>query len=145
MEKEAILWLALIIVLLIIEAMTLGLTTVWFAGGAILAFLASLLGANIVVQIVIFIVSSIVLLLLTRPLAMKHFNKDRVKTNFESLIGEKGLVIEEIDGINGTGRIKIAGQNWSAKPVEEEKIIKVGSRVTVQLIQGVKAIVTEEK
>ena len=136
-------WLILVVVMLVIEIITLGLTTLWFAGGALVAFVASLLGAPLVVQIVLFLVVSIVLLLVTRPLAVKYFNKDRIRTNAESLIGSQAIVISEIDNLQGIGQVTVGGQEWSAKSKESQRKFKVGEVVEVTEIQGVKLIVEE--
>ncbi len=138
-------WLILVVVLLLIEIVTLGLTTLWFAGGALVAFVASLLGAPLVVQIVLFIVVSIVLLLVTRPLAVKYFNKDRIRTNVESMIGVQGIVISEIDNLQGTGQVTVGRQEWSAKAKNNQQKFKVGDVVNVVDVQGVKLIVEESK
>ena len=87
MERELIFWLVLLVVLLVIEMATLGLTTIWFAGGAAAAFVASILGAGLVVQIVVFLAVSILLLVFTRPFAAKYINKNRVRTNVDRLLG----------------------------------------------------------
>ena len=88
---QTVYWLVIFIVLLIIEIITMGLTTIWFALGALAAFLAGVFGFGTAVQVGVFLVVSLVLLALTRPVAVKYFNKDRTKTNAESLIGQHGL------------------------------------------------------
>lgn len=136
-------WLILLGVLLIIEIITLGLTTIWFAGGAFVAFLVAILGGPIWLQIVIFLVVSVLLLLFTRPIAMKYMNKNVQKTNVDSLEGEKAVVIETIDNLKGTGRVVLRGMEWSAK-TREDKEIKEGTVVKVIAVEGVKAVVEEE-
>ena len=81
-------WLIIFIVLIVIELLTMGLTTIWFAGGALAALLMSVLGFGMPVQVVVFIIVSVLLLVLTRPIAVKYFNQNRQKTNVESLIGQ---------------------------------------------------------
>lgn len=115
---KVIYWLAIFIVLLIIEIATMGLTTIWFAGGALIAFCAGFVGFGLGVQVGTFIVVSLLLLLLTRPLAVKYFNQERQKTNAESLIGQQALVTEDIDTIKAKGQVEIRGQIWSAKTDE---------------------------
>ena len=100
---EAICWLAIVIVLLVIEIATLGLTTIWFAGGALVACIAALLHANIWVQIVLFLVVSVLLLFFTRPLAVRYMNKDRTKTNVDSMVGKEAVVTEAIDNLKAQG------------------------------------------
>lgn len=142
---EAIFWLVLFVVLLVIEIFTMGLTTIWFAGGAILAFILAYVGFGLPVQIIVFLLSSIILLVLTRPLAVKFFNKERQKTNAESLIGQKAVVLETIDTLHGTGRAEINGMEWSAKTDESKEIIEAGEVVVIEGIQGVKLIVKKEE
>ena len=138
---KVIYWLAIFIVLLIVEIATMGLTTIWFAGGAIMAFLVGIVGFGTGIQIGVFIVVSIVLLVLTRPLAVKYFNQERQKTNAESLIGQQALVTEDIDTIKAKGQVEIRGQIWSAKTDEPDGKIAKNTVVVVNGIQGVKLIV----
>lgn len=140
-------WLIIFVVLLVIEIFTMGLTTIWFAGGALVAFLAGLLGFGTVAQIIAFAVVSIALIVLTRPIAVKYFNKERQKTNVESLIGQQALVIEDIDTLQSQGHVEINGQEWSAKTDEPDGHIAKNTVVVVEGIQGVKLIVRvrEEK
>ncbi len=139
---EGVIWLFIVVVMAIIEIITLGLTTIWFAGGALVAFVASLLGANLIVQIVLFIVVSVGLLALTRPLAVKFLNKDRESTNAESLIGKRAVVKQEIDNLNAQGMVSVNGQEWTARAYEE-KIIPEGATVEIMEISGVKLLVKE--
>lgn len=141
---EMIFWLIIFVVLLLVEIATMGLTTVWFAGGALVAFILAYFGFGVVVQVVAFLVVSIVLLVLTRPLAVKFFNQDREKTNVESLIGQKALVKEEVNTLLATGKVEVNGMEWSAK-TEESDIIEADSVVVIKGIQGVKLIVEKEE
>lgn len=142
---ETIFWLILFIVLLIIEILTLGLTTIWFAGGALVAFILAFVGFDLPVQIIVFLLVSILLLVLTRPVAIKFFNKEREKTNAESLIGQKAVVMEKIDTLHGIGRAEVNGMEWSAKTDEAGEIIEAGEIVVIEGIQGVKLIVKKEE
>ena len=139
-----IFWLSAFVILLVIEIVTLGLTTVWFALGAIAAFLAAYIGASILVQIIVFLIVSIVLLIATRPIVMKHFNQKRERTNAESLIGQKAIVIERIDSVHGVGRVEVNGMEWSAK-TDESDVIEKDTIVSIKGIQGVKLIVEKEE
>ncbi|KMZ54413.1 NfeD family protein [Dorea sp. D27] len=140
-------WLVLFVILLIIEILTMGLTTIWFAGGALIAFVAGVLGFGTVVQMIVFVVVSVILLIVTRPIAVKYFNKERQKTNAESLIGQQALVLEDIDTLQSKGRVEINGQEWSAKTDEPDGRIEKNTVVVIDGIQGVKLIVRakEEK
>lgn len=142
---ETIFWLIMFAVLLVIEILTMGLTTVWFAGGALVAFVLAYVGFGLPVQIVVFLLVSIALLVLTRPIAMKFFNQERQKTNAESLIGQKAVVLETIDTLHGVGRAEVNGMEWSAKTDEADMIIEAGEVVIIEGIQGVKLIVKKEE
>ena len=137
---EMIFWLVLFVVLLVVEIATMGLTTVWFAGGALIAFFAAYIHQGIGLQIVLFLAVSILLLVLTRPIAVKYFNQEREKTNVDSLIGQNAVVLEEINTIKATGRVEVNGMEWSAK-TEHTEIIEVNTVVSIKGIQGVKLIV----
>lgn len=138
---QTVYWLIIFVVLLIIEIVTLGLTTIWFAGGALAAFLAGVIGFGVTVQVIVFLAVSVVLLIVTRPLAVKYFNQERQKTNAESLIGLQGIVLEDIDTLKAQGRVEVNGQEWSAKTDEAEGRISKDAVVTIEGIQGVKLIV----
>lgn len=141
---EPIIWLILLAVLLVIEIITLGLTTIWFAAGALGAFFVSLASDNMVIQLLVFFVVSLVLLIFTRPIATRFFNTGRVKTNYESLVGKEGRVTERIDNFNQTGTVVLNGQEWTARAVKDQ-IIETDVRVRVVNITGVKLIVTDKK
>ena len=141
---EMIFWLIAFVVLLLIEIVTLGLTTIWFAAGALVAFLVAYLGFGVVAQVVSFLAVSIILLVLTRPIAMKYFNRERLKTNAESLIGQRALVTEVVDTLSATGKVEVNGREWSAK-TEGCDVIETGTVVLIRGIQGVKLIVEKEE
>lgn len=138
----SILWLVLLAVLIVIEIATLGLTTIWFAGGALTAFLASLLGGPVWLQIVLFLVVSVLLLIFTRPVAVKYMNKEVQKTNVDSIPGETGIVIQTIDNLKAQGQVMVKGMEWSAR-TKDGKIIEEGKVVNVTAVEGVKLIVEE--
>ena len=141
MNEMLILWLVLLILFIGIEAATLGLTTIWFAGGALVCIAAAAFQAPVFVQVILFFVVSLLLLYFTRPVAVKYFNKDRVRTNVESLVGRQGIVISEIDNLQGIGQITVGGQEWSARSVDDGTAIPVGAVVDIMAISGVKLIV----
>ena len=140
-----IFWLVALVLFILIEIATMGLTTIWFAGGALVAVIASALGLPLVVQIVLFFAVSFVLLYFTRPMAVKYFNKDRVKTNAESLVGRQAIVISEIDNLQGIGQVTVGGMEWSARTAEAGVRLDVGSVVNIIAINGVKLLVEEKK
>lgn len=139
--SPAVLWLGLLVIMLVIEAVTLGLTTIWFAGGALMAFLAALFYVPLPVQIGLFFAVSLVLLIFTRPVAVRFMNQKTEKTNVDSLLGKKALVTEKIENLKGTGRVKIKGVDWTARTREDGKTIAPDTVVTVLGVQGVKLIV----
>lgn len=142
--SEVTIWLAVLVVCVGIEIATMGLTTIWFAGGALVSAILAALNAPLWLQIVAFFVVSLILLYLTRPVAVKYFNKDRVKTNVESLIGRQAIVISEIDNLQGIGQVTVGGQEWSARSVKDDVQLTVGSVVVVRSVSGVKLIVEEK-
>ena len=138
-------WLVVLVALVVIELLTMGLTTVWFAGGAFVATIAALFHAPLFLQIIIFMVVSALLLFFTRPLAVKYFNKDRIRTNAESLVGRQAIVISEIDNLQGIGQVNVGGMEWSARTRVDGVRLPVGTVATVLAINGVKLIVEERK
>ena len=138
-------WLVVLVVLVIIELLTMGLTTVWFAGGALIAVIAAIFHAPLALQVILFLLVSVILLFFTRPLAVKYFNKDRVRTNAESLVGHQVIVISEIDNLQGIGQVNVGGMEWSARTRTDGMKLPVGTVTTVLAINGVKLVVEERK
>ncbi|HHU89759.1 MAG TPA: NfeD family protein [Clostridiaceae bacterium] len=132
-------WLGLIVVLIIIEAATVSLTTIWLAGGALIAFIFSLFGLPLWSQIAAFLATSIVLLIFTRPIAVKYFKVGIQRTNTDALIGKTGLVVMDISE-HKPGQVKVRGQIWTAVS-ESGESIKENTEVTVAAIEGVKLLV----
>ena len=141
MDNMLFIWLIALIVLIVIELATMGLTTIWFALGALVAAITAALHAPVVLQVVLFLVISIVSFIFTRPLAVKYFNRDRVRTNVESLIGRQGVVISEINNVEGIGQIQVGGKEWSARTRMVGMTVPVGTVVVVYAVNGVKLIV----
>lgn len=145
MPDMTMMWLVLLIVCLVVEALTMGLATIWFAGGALVALLVSAIHAPIWLQVVLFLAVSLLLLFYTRPIAKKFFNRNVTKTNVDSVIGKNAIVVEAIDNLQGKGRVALAGQEWTARSVEENGKIAEGAIVEVEAVSGVKLMVREEK
>ena len=145
MDVEATVWLGVMLVLIVIELATLGLTTIWFAGGAAVAFVAALLGANVIVQAVLFFIVSVLLLVFTRPFAARYINRGHVSTNVEAIPGKTAVVIEEISNLNGTGRVRLDGNEWMARTEEEDQVIEKEELVHVLRVSGAQLIVAEKK
>lgn len=133
-------WLVAAIAFAVIEALTVGLTSIWFAVGALIALFAELLGAELWLQITLFLVVSAVTLYFTRPLVKKYVNSKVEPTNADMLIGKECRVTETVDNIAGTGAVYVDGKTWTAR-CEEEEIIEKGELVIALRIEGVKLIV----
>lgn len=144
MSEMMIVWLVILIVAIAIEVGTLGLTSIWFAGGALIAVIAAAFSLPVWLQILLFLVVSLLLMVFTRPVAVKYFNKDRVRTNVESMIGRQAIVISEIDNLQGIGQVTVGGQEWSARSEEDKNHMAVGTVVEVVAVSGVKLIVRED-
>ena len=141
MNELSIFWLAAVIVLGVVEALTVGLVTVWFALGALAALISSLFGGPLWLQILLFIVVTAVTLITTRPLVKKYFGKNSHKpTNADMVIGKDAQVTETIDNLQGTGAVRCMGKEWSARSRNGEQI-SIGETVAAVEIEGVKLIV----
>ena len=140
---DAMVWLAVMIILIVIEIITVGLTTIWFAGGAIVAMIVSALGGGTVLQISMFLAVSFVLVVFTRPIALKYITSKRVKTNYEGIIGKIVRITQDVDNINGTGCAVVNGQEWTVRAADDDSKIAMGSLAKVVNISGVKLIVEQ--
>lgn len=141
---ESLIWLIALAVFIVIEIVTLGLATIWFACGALVAFIATLLGANVTIQFVLFTVVSLASLFTVRPYVARKFTSERTKTNYESLIGKCAKVVETIDANKETGAIFINGLEWTAR-TDDMTVIEAGKFAEILEIRGVKVIVKEKK
>ena len=141
----AVVWLVILVACLAVEIATLGLTSIWFAIGALAATVAALLNLPLWLQNTLFVAVSLVFLFFTRPIAVKYFNKDRIRTNAESLIGKQAIVTIGIDNLQGIGQIMVSGQEWSARSTDDSIKFQVGAVVEITAIQGVKLIVKERR
>lgn len=137
---EIVFWLCAMIVLGIMEAATVGLVCIWFAGGALAALIAAALGAPIWLQVVVFFVVSAGLLALFRPFARKFVNSRGTATNVDANIGKTAVVIEPIDNLRGTGRVMIGSVDWTARSANGS-VIEKDALVRVLRIEGVKVCV----
>ena len=143
--NPAIVWLGLLVLLLVVEILTMGLTTIWFAGGALAAFASTFLGVGVPIQIGIFMVLSLVLLICTIPVAVRYMNVTRTRTNADSLIGRAAIVTAEVNNLAQTGEVIISDISWTARTRDDDEIIAKGSKVRICAIEGVKLIVEEIK
>lgn len=137
---DPIIWLLVLIAFAVGEALTVGLTSIWFAVGALGALITAGLGFGFWPQIIVFLVLSGVTLALVRPLAKKVLKPGYSATNADRVIGVVGLVTEEVDNMAGKGLVNLSGQVWSAR-AQDEQNIPAGQEVRVLRIQGVKVIV----
>ena len=139
-----LIWLGLLVLFTIGEAVSVGLTSIWFAAGALVALVVALLGGPLWLQIVLYIVVSALCLLAIRPLAQKHLNSKVEPTNADRVIGSEAKVTETIDNLQGTGSVNIGGIVWTARS-ENDDPIPAGTLVRVLRIEGVKVYVEEVK
>ncbi|MCQ2522414.1 MAG: NfeD family protein [Lachnospiraceae bacterium] len=135
-----IIWLAVLVISLIAELMTQGLTTIWMCGGALVALIVTICHGPVWLQATLFVIVTVALLIVTRPIAQKHYNNRLIKTNAENLIGQQALVIETVSNIGEKGAVKLAGLEWTARTVDGS-VIEAGENVVVESIEGVKLIV----
>ncbi len=138
---NAIIWLALMVIFLIVEASTVVMVSLWFAAGSLAALLVSLLGAPIWLQVVLFLAVSGVLLASLRPMVRKHFTPRLQRTNVDAIVGSQGYVTADIDNVAATGSVKLGAMEWTARSTTGAPVPK-GTLVKVDKVEGVKAFVT---
>ena len=138
---DTAIWLVAFVVCLVIESQTVELVAIWFAAGALTAMVASLCGAELWLQIVLFLVVSGVLLAALRPFVKKFIKPKITATNVDSLIGSQGYVTETVDNIAATGQVKLGSMPWTARSTDGAPI-EAGTLVRVDRVEGVKAFVT---
>lgn len=117
------------------------LVSIWLGFGALISMFCAIGGCSFTVQIVVFVIASVLLLVFTRPLAKKIQGK-QVKTNYELDIGKTAVVIEDIDNLHNCGRVKLNGVDWEARSVDGANI-SAGIVVTVKEISSSKLIVSK--
>lgn len=141
MDLIPIVWIGVAVVFAIIEAITTGLTSIWFAAGAAIASIISLFTDNIIIQAAVFIVVSVALLVLTRPIVKKHINRKIERTNVDALLGMNGIVVSAI-GKSECGAVRADGKVWTATA---EDSIEAGTEVKITGISGVTVTVTPKE
>lgn len=139
-----IFWLVVAAIMIVAEIITLGLTSIWFAGGALVAAFMAYIGVHWGIQFVIFAAVSLILLFFTRPVAEKHIMKKQEKTNIESIIGQSAVVYEKICNDKSLGTIKINDIIWTARSLDGGDI-EAGERVRIVEVRGVKLLVEKEE
>lgn len=140
MELNMAIWLVIVAVMLIIEIFTMGLTTIWFSIGALASAIAAAFGAPLVIQIVLFVVVSLLIMFLVRPFAMRVVNKERMKTNIDAVVGEQAVVQETIDNLKEQGKVIFRGVDWMARSIDNS-LIPEGELVQIEEVSGVKLVV----
>lgn len=143
MNPAQVVWVVLMVVFLAVEAITPGLTSIWFGLGAFVALISAFVGAPIWLQAVLFFVVSIVALVFTRPLARKFVNKRVQATNADKVIGSQATVTERVDNIAGTGAASVGGRIWTARSACGG-VIEAGELTTVKSIEGVKLLLVPQ-
>ena len=133
-------WLIASAVMFLLEIFTVGFLLFFPAVGAFLAFLCAIFGASMQIQIVVFVISSLLLIAFIRPIVTKLFKSNNVAMNSDSVIGKNAIVIKKIDNLHGKGQVKVAGEVWSAISSDGDDI-EEGATVIVLRIEGVKLIV----
>ena len=139
----SIFWLILMVICIVFEIATVGLVSIWFAGGSLIACFLAMANIHVVIQVIVFLIVSLLLLVITKPLAREWINKDRVRTNYEGIIGKVVRVTEKVDNINETGTALINGQEWTARAIDDSIILEQGEVAQVVNISGVKLILTK--
>lgn len=144
MTPNVVFWIAMLLIFAIGESISVGLTSIWFAVGALGALLCATMGLSIWVQTIVFVVLSAICLVLLRPVAKKMLNSKTVATNADRILGTIAIVTEEIDNLKGQGLANVSGQVWTARSQSGEKI-PAGTNVEILRIEGVKIIVQVPK
>lgn len=135
-----IVWAILIVVFGVLESATAQLVSIWLMLGSISSLIAALLGASITTQAILFIAVSAFTLVITRPLVKKYIHPKKQRTNADRVIGQVGIVTEDINNIDATGQVKADGKIWTARTADGSLIPK-SSEVIIEKIDGVKLIV----
>lgn len=141
MVWAAVLWFVLMVVFLAMESSTVSLVSIWFAAGSLVAMIAALLGAEVWLQIVLFVAVAVALLASLRSVVRKFITPKIVKTNVDAVVGKTGPLVEDVDNIRGQGRVKLGGMEWSARSTDGQPIAE-GTIVRVDRVEGVKVFVT---
>lgn len=139
--SPTMIWISIAVIFAVVEALTMGLTTIWFSGGALVAAVVSMVTGSILIQVVVFLAVSIVLLYFTKPLAEKKLHVGTEKTNVDAVIGRRGVVTQEIKPMY-PGQVRVWGQDWTAVADVQGETIPVDSEVVILRVEGVKLVVT---
>lgn len=141
MIPVVIVWLVMVIVFVIAELATVGLLSIWFAAGALVAMIIAIFGGPIPLQLAAFFIVSIILLIATKSWAQKYINSRTTKTNVDSLIGKRTVITQRVSNLDQTGKTVLSGQEWTVRSDDDSVIFEEGELVEVVRISGVKLIV----
>ena len=141
MDWSSILWLVLLVVFLMMEASTVALVCIWCGAGALAALIASVCGAQVWLEVVLFLGVTVVMLAALRPFVKRFISPKLVKTNADALIGSTGLVLSPIDNLQSTGKVKLGGMEWSARSTHGN-LIEANTVIEVDRIEGAKVFVS---
>ena len=134
-------WIAVIIIAIVIEALTDQLISIWFVPAAMVATILDFTGVDVIWQVLVFVVISIVGIVISKTLLKKYLSRaENTKTNVEAIVGERCIVTERIDNFAGCGQAKVKGQIWSARGVNDDDVYEVGEILDIVAIEGVKLI-----
>ena len=140
MDKMVLLWLGIVVVFVVIEAMTVQMLCIWFAASALVSLVLALLKVPEWAQIAAFFVCTALLLIFTRPIVRRLMKKPETRTNADRILGEPAIVIQEINNENAEGQVRVMNQIWTARSLTGE-VLPIGIKAVVRSIEGVKAIV----
>lgn len=144
MDQWLFIWLGVIIATIVIEIITVGLTSIWLTGGALAALLVCALGGHWGLQLTVFFVVTFLLLYFTRPWAIKHFNNKKTRTNYEEIIGKEVRITESVDNRRGKGKAVYNGMEWTARSAEDDVTFAAEELAKVKSVQGVKLILVKK-
>ncbi len=141
LSSWAYFWLAVLVITLLLEVVSVGLTSIWLSGGALAALVLAFLDVNPIIQWIVFFVVTFVLIYFTRPWAMKYLETKKTATNYEETIGKIVRIVEPVDNTKGTGRALYNGMEWSAKAASDDLLFAADEQAKVVEVRGVKLIV----
>jgi membrane protein implicated in regulation of membrane protease activity len=144
MDNWLYFWLILLVATLILEGITVGLTSIWVSGGALAALIVAALHGPVWLQAVVFFAVTFVLLYFTRPWAMKYLNSKRVRSNYEETLGQEVRVLEKVNNRMETGKAIYNGMEWTARALHDDEIFEVDEQAIVAEVVGVKLILRKK-
>ena len=133
---EVLIWLAIMVILLVIEAITIGLATIWFAAGALAALIAAMLDVGLTGQLLLFLIVSLILLFFTRPIAIRYVNPHKIRTNYENTIDQTVKITSCVNNRNETGTVVLNGLEWTARTQDDSIVLKEGALAKVVAVEG---------